>query len=394
MMLEGMKVLSFVHGLYGGSASQMLADLGAEVVRVEWDKAGRRRPGSVLDENGLFFQLTGRNQKSISFNPGTPKGFDILLRLLPDYDIVLDNGPPGLPAEWGIRYEDLNSRYKQLIWCTCTADGSSGPGCQNRDDELLMEAKSGLASLNGPGSKPPVPAGAALIEQHAAVLMALGVIAAARHRRISGQGHKVETSLLSASLDLQIETMGYYMNGGRFINRADTGLSTRIHQSPYGVYPTADGCIALSLTHYDRLCRIFTPGVLEKYTKQDAMDSRVEFDRVISREMKKKTTAQWTEVFENMKDMWFAPVNEYHEVMEDEQILHNQPFVELEGNGRHLCGLGHANYYDGGRPPVRCLPPAFGQDTVRILRQAGYTNKEIKELENEGIIYTNRERNG
>ena len=73
MMLEGMKILSFVHGLYGGSASQILADLGAEVVRVEWDMTGRIRPGSVLDgENGLFFQMTGRNQKSISFNPQSP----------------------------------------------------------------------------------------------------------------------------------------------------------------------------------------------------------------------------------------------------------------------------------------------------------------------------------
>ena len=79
MMLEGMKILSFVHGLYGGSASQILADLGAEVVRVEWDMTGRIRPGSVLDgENGLFFQMTGRNQKSISFNPQSPEGIDIL----------------------------------------------------------------------------------------------------------------------------------------------------------------------------------------------------------------------------------------------------------------------------------------------------------------------------
>ncbi|MFR3751626.1 MAG: CoA transferase [Enterocloster sp.] len=99
MMLEGMKILSFVHGLYGGSASQILADLGAEVVRVEWDMTGRIRPGSVLDgENGLFFQMTGRNQKSISFNPQSPEGIDILHRLLQDYDIVLDNSPPGLLA--------------------------------------------------------------------------------------------------------------------------------------------------------------------------------------------------------------------------------------------------------------------------------------------------------
>ena len=107
MMLEGMKILSFVHGLYGGSASQILADLGAEVVRVDWDMTGRIRPGSVLDgENGLFFQMTGRNQKSISFNPQSPEGIDILHRLLQDYDIVLDNSPPGLlPRQaWCERY--------------------------------------------------------------------------------------------------------------------------------------------------------------------------------------------------------------------------------------------------------------------------------------------------
>lgn len=392
MMLEGMKILSFVHGLYGGSASQILADLGAEVVRVEWDMTGRIRPGSVLDgENGLFFQMTGRNQKSISFNPQSPEGIDILHRLLQDYDIVLDNSPPGLLEGWGIQYDELLRSHKQLIWCICTADGSGC--CQNPDDELLMEAKSGLASLNGPGSKPPVPAGAALIEQHAAVLIALGIIAAARHRNITGQGHKVETNLLSASLDLQIETIGYYLNGGRFIDRADTGLSTRIHQSPYGVYPTADGCITVSLTHHDRLCSLFTPGVIENFTEQDAMERRVEFDQMINQEMQKKTTAQWVEIFECMEDMWFAPVNEYEQVMKDDQVLYNRPFIELgESEGRILRGLGHANYYDGVRPAVRNLPPAFGQHTDEILEKAGYTQRELNQLERKGLIVRNHER--
>ena len=410
-MLEGMKILSFVHGLYGCSASQMLADLGAEVVRIEWDMSGRRRPGSDLDDgDDWFFRLTGRNQKSVALNPGSEEGREVLRRLLETYDIVLENCPGGMLEKWGIGYEQLRRICPRLIWCSCRERrGEAGrrpdmeeenrrPGVEEEgcrpgvDDELILESVTGLASLNGPGSKPPVPAGTALIEQHAAVLMALGITAAARDRERTGQGHLVETSLFSASLDMQIETIGYYLNGGRFIERADTGLSTRIHQSPYGVYHTADGYITLSLTHHDRLCRIFSPGVMDVFTEQDAMDQRVLFDRTVSRELRKKTTAQWMEMFENMKDMWFAPVNEYDQVMEDEQLIHNDPFVTLGTHkGRPVRGLGHANCYDGRHPQVRVLPPEFGQHTREILGGIGYDCEELDQLEKTGTINRNNQ---
>jgi crotonobetainyl-CoA:carnitine CoA-transferase CaiB-like acyl-CoA transferase len=106
---------------------------------------GRIRPGSVLDgENGLFFQMTGRNQKSISFNPQSPEGIDILHRLLQDYDIVLDNSPPGLLEGWGIQYDELLRSHKQLIWCICTADGSGC--CQNPDDRPYIDYFKGKLS--------------------------------------------------------------------------------------------------------------------------------------------------------------------------------------------------------------------------------------------------------
>ena len=119
----------------------------------------------------------------------------------------------------------------------------------------------------------------------------------------------------------------------------------------------------------------------------------MEFDQMINQEMQKKTTAQWVEIFERMEDMWFAPVNEYEQVMKDDQIFYNRPFIELgESEGRTLRGLGHANYYDGVRPAVRNLPPAFGQHTDEILEKAGYTQRELNQLERKGLIVRNHER--
>lgn len=388
-MLEGMHILSFVHGLYGGSASQTLADLGADVVRIEQKLEDRSRKGTMLDQQGenLFWQLTGRNQKSAAIRLDSPEGLEAIRRLMKKYDIVIENGPVGYLKGLGLDYEILRKEMPGLIWCSCTPYGNGGPRCKEKDDELLLQAVSGLASLNGPSSSPPVPAGAALIEQHAAALIALGVIAAARDRAKTGKGHLVETNLLSSSLDLQIETVGYYSNGGRFIPRVDTGLSTKIHQSPYGIYRTADGYITVSITHYDVLKQLFTPGALDDFTAEDSMDKREEFDRVVCREMKKKTTEQWIGLFDGIKDMWYAPVNEYDQVMKDEQVIYNEPFIPIQGkDGREYSALGHVNRYDGKKVMISSSPPAFGQDTETVLMAAGYQKQELEELKQKRVI--------
>ena len=394
-MLEGMKVLSFVHGLYGCGASQILADLGADVVRVEWDTENRGRPGSDYRKNGegIFFLLTGRNQKSFAADLSRPGGRAAVVRLLEEYDTVIENCPPGFLAGLGLGYETLRTRFPRLVWCSCTAYGNGGPRAGEVDDELLMQAASGLAWLNGPGSKPPVPAGAALIEQHAASLLALGLVAAARDRDRTGRGHLVETNLLLASLDMQIETVGYYSNGGRFIPRVDTGLSTRIHQSPYGVYHTADGYITVSLTHHDRLSQIFTPGVMDRFTERDAMENREEFDKVVCEELKKRTTAEWIALFDTLKDMWYSPVNEYEQMLRDEQVIYNRPFLQMQvPEAGKVQVLGHPNRYDGENLPLRSTPPAFGEDTGTLLRRCGYTEEEIEALDRTGTVQIHQEK--
>ncbi|MCI9604229.1 MAG: CoA transferase [Ruminococcus sp.] len=380
-MLEGMKILSFVQGLAGCSASQILGDLGAEVVRVEWDQEKRKQQGFVFDDENkdLFFRLTGRNQKSAVIDIRTGAGLQIIRGLLEEYNIVLETclSDPDINTE--LNYETLSKEHPELIWCRCTCFGKGGPYDGKKADDLMMQSFSGLCSLNGYADKPPIPAGAALTEQHMAAFAAMGIISAAYDRQKSGKGHLVDVNMLSAAMDLQIETFGYYCNGGHFIPRVDTGLSTRIHQSPYGVYATKDGCIVVSLTHYDRCCQIFTPGSMDGLSEEAAMTRREEFDKVVCEEMKKKTTAQWMEVFSGIKDMWYAPVNEYEQVLEDEQVRHNKPFVQIGGeDGETIYALGHANRYDGQQTEIRRLPPAYGQDTEEVLGKTGRPKEHLE----------------
>ena len=142
-MLEGMKILSFVQGLAGCSASQILGDLGAEVVRVEWDQENRNQQGFVFDDENkdLFFRLTGRNQKSAVIDIRTGAGRQIIRGLLEEYNIVLETclSDPDINKE--LNYETLSKEHPELIWCRCTCFGNGGPYAGKKADDLMYACK-------------------------------------------------------------------------------------------------------------------------------------------------------------------------------------------------------------------------------------------------------------
>ena len=262
--------------------------------------------------------------------------------------------------------------------------GSSGPKVRKPGQDLLIQGMSGLAALAGPGDHPPMPTGTALVDQHGAILAALGITAAVYDRDKTGKGHRIEASLLGSALDLQIEPIGYYLNGGTLTPRADTGLSTRIHQSPYGIYKTADKYITLSLTSFENLEQAFTPGALEGFSAKDQMDNRIEFDKVVCRELLKRTTNEWELIFEEL-GIWYAPVNEYEDVVKDEQVVYNQCFMTMNHPvAGEVKVLGHANRYDGQPVPLRRLPPELGENTIELLKEAGYSDSQIQEMMKQG----------
>ena len=212
-MLEGIKVLSFTHFLQGPAAVQMLADTGAEVIKIEPPQGAFERAWAGFDAFtegvSMFFLLGNRNQRGIQLDLRQPQAREIVYRLVREADVLLENYRPGVMDKLGFGYEALKAINPRLVYCSCTGYGGSGPNLKRPGQDLLLQAMSGMAMLSGDGEAAPTPVGSAIVDQHAAALAAFGVVAALQARERTGVGCLVESNLLNAALALQIEPFTY-----------------------------------------------------------------------------------------------------------------------------------------------------------------------------------------
>ncbi|QQK77777.1 CoA transferase [Salicibibacter cibarius] len=394
-MLNGVKVLSFTHFLQGPAAVQMLADVGADVIKIEPPKGSFERHWAGADtyKNGVsFFHLLGnRNQRSLSIDLQTDEGKEICYRLIQDADVLIENYRPGVMDKLGFSYKTLKQKNSKLIYCSCTGYGSDGPYKDRPGQDLLLQALGGLTFLTGDHKSPPTPVGTAIVDQHSAVLAAFGVVAALVERERTGEGKKVDVNLLNSAIDLQIEPFTYYLNKGSLWERTKTNLATQFHPAPYGVYGTLDGWLALSFTPIDKLTKVFNNDALKPYSQNDQSTYREKINQIIVQELKKKTTDDWMKVFSE-NGIWYAPVNDYKQVENDPQIKWNKVIEEIEHpDAGEIKILNHPINYNGESPAVRQYPPRLGEHTGQILEENGYSNKEIKELQQKNVVFTHKQ---
>jgi|TARA_R110000850_G_scaffold114322_1_gene229130 crotonobetainyl-CoA:carnitine CoA-transferase CaiB-like acyl-CoA transferase len=389
-MLEGIKVVSFTHYLQGPSAVQLLADAGAEVIKVEPPKGAFERHWSghdaFLEGVSVFFLLANRNQRSIALDLRSEQGKEIALKLIGEADVLIENYRPGVLDKLGFGYEAMKDHNPGLVYCSCTGYGSSGPYVQRPGQDLLLQAMSGLAMLSGDGESAPVAVGSAIVDQHAATLAAFGTLAALLARKQTGLGQRVDSNLLNAALDLQIEPFNYYLNKGDLWPRSTPAMGSRFHPAPYGIYRTADGWIAISLSDMENLSRAFDEPTLKAYSKHDQSYKRDEINARVAELILGKGTEQWFSVFAE-HDVWHAPVNDYSQVEQDPQVQWNRNIVEFDyPNAGKVRLLNHPLRYDGQTPPLRRLPPLHGEHSREILGELGYGNEEADKLFAQSVV--------
>ena len=217
--LSGVRVLSLTHYLQGPSCVQYLADLGADVIKVERIGGAYERHWSgakaYLDDQSVFFLMAGRNQRSVEIDLSTPEGSDALWKLIKSADVLVENFRAGTLDRRGYSYEEVKKRNPRIVYCSLTGYGSTGPAKSKPGQDLLIQSLSGLAMLTGRAEDPPMPVGTAIVDQHAATLGALGILAALLQRNATGEGVKVDSNLLSAALNLQLEPLNYHLNGAK-----------------------------------------------------------------------------------------------------------------------------------------------------------------------------------
>ena len=389
-ILSGTRVVSFTQFLLGPSGVQFLADLGADVIKIEprggtlWE---RNWSGADVFKNGVsvFFMLAHRNQRSLTLDLKKPEGQAVARRLLEGADVLVQNFRPGVMERLGLGWEAARQLNPRLIYVSASGYGDKSPYRDRPGQDLLMQAFSGLASISGRADQPPTAVGTAVIDQHGATLLALGVLAALLERQRTGAGLHVEVSMLRAAMDLQIEAATYALNGAR-LTKTDTPLASTFHPPPYGVYATRDGHVVLSMSPLAQLADALPLPALKEHAGGWNFEQREVVARLVEPVMRARTTAEWVERLVPL-GVWVAAVRTLDEALADPILGAAEVFEEIEHPVAGRVRLLRLPVeFSTGRAGVRRVPPASGEHTDEILREAGYTDADITRLRADSVV--------
>ncbi len=390
-LLDGIRVVSFNHFLLGPVGIQILGDLGADVIAIEPTSGAFQRKWAGADtwvdgQSALF--LTGaRNKRSLAIDLKSTAGIEIALKLIATADVVAENFRPGVMDKLGLGYDRLSRDHPSLIYAAASGYGADGPYADRPGQDLLIQALSGLATVTGDQAHGPRPVGVSAADHHGATLLALGILAALTRRARTGQGCRVDVNLLSAAIDLQMESFVCYLNGAKPDSVAAPPLVAGwYYQAPYGIYPTSDGHLAISLVSLKTMGEALSQPALAAIDDGQAFDRRDEIAGLVAEAMALATSAEWQAILTRHK-IWHAPVNDYDAVVADPQVRHNASFVTVDGaTGAAITLVTHPVRYDGEAAGVRLPPQPLGAQTEEILIELGYSKADIARLQAEAAI--------
>jgi crotonobetainyl-CoA:carnitine CoA-transferase CaiB-like acyl-CoA transferase len=373
--LHGLTVLDLTSHLSGPFCAMQLADLGADVIKIEGPKgdAMRGAPPFIEGESAPFM-LWNRNKRGIRLDLKAPADLETFWGLVDTADVVLENFRPGVIDKLGIGWEALHKRNPRLVLGSISGFGQTGPYAKRGGFDLMVQAMSGLMSVTGPKDGPPYRIPLAISDVGAGLYLAVGGLAALQARQHSGLGQWVETSLLEATVSLGVyEAAGYFTDGKR---PAKMGQSHR-GSSPYQVFQTADGWITIGGSQqnfYQRLCHLVGRPELIDDPRFASNAKRVANNEAIvellQERLRLKTTDQWMEAL-GAEGIPAGPVLYHDEVFTDPQILARGMVAEVEHAkaGRQKT-LGVPIKMSATPSKVRRAAPTLGQHDGEITGKA------------------------
>jgi crotonobetainyl-CoA:carnitine CoA-transferase CaiB-like acyl-CoA transferase len=389
--LAGIRIIDLTQVGAGPYCMSMLGDLGADVIKVEppGGEPMRTVDNHFAPKESAYYFGINRSKRDITINLKSPRGHEILHRLLETADVVAVGMRPQAVESLGIGYDQLADRYPRLVYLSVTAFGETGPRSDEPGMDIVAQALSGVMALTGDIDRPPVKAGTAVADWALSYAAAVGILSALRARDRDGLGQKVSVNLLDAAISLLPNFVTPYFATGTPIRRAGSGHP---QIAPYQVFYTADGYMVVGC-----LSDQFWRPLCEAMERPDLVDhphfasntvrvaNRDEVVEVVAAEMVKRPTAEWITRFKR-SDFPHAPVHELEDVFEDPQVKHNGMLLELD-HPRFGPYKAVNNAVKLSRTPARPhgYSPAPGEHSDEILREVGFGDDEIEAFEKDGL---------
>ena len=391
LALEGMKIVDCSQVLAGPFCTMLLADMGANVIKVEKPAGGddtrHMGPPFVSGESAAFLAMN-RNKRSIVLDFKQKSGVEAAKRLAGDADVMIENYRAGTIDRLGLGYEEMSTANPALIYCSISGFGRTGPYSKRGGYDLIAQGMSGLMSITGMPGSPPVKVGVPMADLNAGMFAAYGILSAYIHRLKTGEGQYLEVSLLESALAYMVWESGIYFTTGE-VSRP-LGSAHRL-SAPYQSLKTRDGYINVGApndTNWARMVRTMgREDLLEdgRFTDNAGrMTNRADLESELERTLTEQDTANWLEKFDRA-GFPAGPVLDMEQVWNNEQVRARNMDVELEhptaGTVHHI-GLAAKLYGTPGR--MERPAPTMGQHTNEVLTEAGYTEEEIAELRSSG----------
>ena len=405
--LAGIQVLDLSRVLAGPWCTQMLADLGADVVKVERPGAGDDTrhwgPPFLKDADdqdttqASYYTATNRNKRSVTIDMATTEGQALIREMALKADIVVENFKVGGLKQYGLDHESLRALNPKLIYCSVTGFGQDGPYAERAGYDLMAQAMTGMMSITGraddqPGGGP-LRVGVALIDLFTGVYSCSAILAALHVRHQTGQGQHIDMALLDVGMAILANQAAGYLNTGKVPQRQGNSHPSVV---PYQDFPTADGSMLLAIGNDGQFARFCAAAGKPEWAQDERY--RTNTQRVVNREAliplmcevtRQRSTADWIALLED-KAVPCGPINDIGQAFAEAQVQHRQLAVTLPrsaGDGiDHITTVASPLRLQGTPPVLRNAPPALGEHTDEVLHELGLDAERIAALRAQGVV--------
>ena len=391
--LEGIKVIELAQIMAGPTCGMLLADMGAEVLKVEKLPGGddtRSYTEPSVNGESAAFMILNRNKRGMAVNLKHPGGLEVVKKLIAGADVVTENYRKGTLEKLGLGYDVLEKINPRLVYCAISGYGRTGPYADKGGFDLIAQGFAGLMSITGEPGRPPAKSGTSVADINAGIFAALGIVSALLARERTGRGQVVETSLMEAAIQQTYWQAAIFFATGQ--NSGPTG-SAHILTAPYQAFPTADGWINVggaNQANWERIVKVIGRPELNDdprfRTNGDRMRNLAALTPIIAEAMRSRASADWIREFE-AAGIPVGPVNKIGDMLSDPQVAAREMVVEVEHpKAGRTKALGHPVKFSDTPGKVVRAAPLLGQHTREVLAELGYADVEVKRLFAEGAV--------